>query len=908
MKPTPRPINKAIISVGFGIIAFYLNFHAISFSEFPQFKISILMGLLFPLIITLAWGWRYGLLSALAGGCQSMWWLWQSDGYGIFYSVPVFILWIVWHGAWSAYRKRHKSTKWFHSMYAVELIFRIFCELGFYTVFRWLVSLNPPAWAPEITWTYVPYSWVHFVVIKHTISAYILLLLCHVLLSLGPVRRFFRLDSTPRQKNTTYIVSASILLGLFIWFFDSMIMYLTFYEGSKKFIEAMALDILPKDLFQKNLFLFVCLIAGLLISKLLSQKFEGERALRKSEKKYRNLLETTPEGCWQISPELKIVEVNPALCKMLGYSREEMIGKTPFDFTDDENQKNFIEQTSKISPTPHRSYEIVLKKKNGEDLQAYFNSTTIRDESGKVQGAFAFISDITKRKQIEEDLQQSERLLTNLFDSIQDGISVLNPDLTIVHVNQVMNQWYSKNLPLEGKKCYECYHNADKPCDPCPTLRCFESGKTEWNVVPGLAGSSIKWIELFSHPIKNKESGEITGVVEFVRDITEIKRTKAQLQQAQKMESVGRLAGGVAHDYNNALSVIIGFTEMAIDNVDPAGSLRNDLDEVLKAAKRAENITRQLLAFARKQIIAPEELELNENVESMLKMIRRLIGENIDLAWLPGTGLWSVKMDPSQIDQILANLCVNARDAIEDVGKVTIETENVTFNTAYCADHPGFVPGEFVLLAVSDNGCGMEREILNNIFEPFFTTKDVDKGTGLGLSTVYGIVKQNNGFVNVYSEPGKGTTIKIYLPRHEGKAVMTQRESTVEIPQGHDATILVVEDDLQILKLAEKILAGLGYTVLTAGTPKKALGLAEEHAGEIHLLITDVIMPEMNGHELAQQLQSLYPTVKCIFMSGYTANVIAHHGVLDKGAHFLQKPFSRRDMATIVRKALKIED
>jgi PAS domain S-box-containing protein len=389
-----------------------------------------------------------------------------------------------------------------------------------------------------------------------------------------------------------------------------------------------------------------------------------------------------------------------------------------------------------------------------------------------------------------------------------------------------------------------------------------------------------------------------------IRDVTERVKLQAQLIQAQKMESVGRLAGGVAHDYNNALSVIIGFTELAMEKIDPAEPPHADLSEVLKAARHATDITRQLLAFARKQIVAPVVLDLNDNIEAMLKMLRRLIGEDIDLAWLPGTDLWAVKMDPSQIDQILANLCVNARDAIAGVGKVTIETVNNVIDAAYCTDHAGFIPGEYVLMAVSDNGCGMGNEILNNIFEPFFTTKDVGKGTGLGLATVYGIVKQNNGFINVYSEPGKGTTIKIYLPRHEGEAAKNPGKSTVEIPSGLGETILVVEDDLSVLKLAHKILDELGYTVLTAPTPREALEQAEEHAGKIHLLVTDVIMPEMNGHELAKRLKFLCPELKCVFMSGYTRNAIAHLGVLDEGVNFVQKPFSKRDLAITVRKVL----
>ncbi len=343
---------------------------------------------------------------------------------------------------------------------------------------------------------------------------------------------------------------------------------------------------------------------------------------------------------------------------------------------------------------------------------------------------------------------------------------------------------------------------------------------------------------------------------------------------------------------------------MAMDGLDTKEQLREYFDDILMAAKRAANITRQLLAFARKQTIAPKVLDLNDNVESMLKMLRRLIGEDINLAWLPGSGLWSVKMDPSQLDQILANLCVNARDAIEGVGKVTIETTTITLDQAYCLDNPGFVPGKFVLLSVGDNGCGMDKKILDNIFEPFFTTKDVDKGTGLGLAMVYGIVKQNNGFVKVYSEPDRGTNIRIYLPRHEATTVEAQEDIRDKILLGRGETILVVEDDSEILSIMEKMLKGLDYTLLTSIAPEKAIGIVREYAGKIHLLITDVVMPKMNGPDLAEQLQSICPGLNCIFMSGYTADAISHQGVLAKGVHFIQKPFSREELAKIVRKAL----
>jgi two-component system cell cycle sensor histidine kinase/response regulator CckA len=291
-------------------------------------------------------------------------------------------------------------------------------------------------------------------------------------------------------------------------------------------------------------------------------------------------------------------------------------------------------------------------------------------------------------------------------------------------------------------------------------------------------------------------------------------------------------------------------------------------------------------------------------VSGMLKMLSRLIGEDIDLAWMPGHNLWQIKMDPSQIDQILANLAVNARDAIAGVGKVTIETHNITFDETYCTEHSGFSPGQYVILAVSDDGVGMGKGILEHLFEPFFTTKELGKGTGLGLATVYGIVKQNNGFIDVYSEPGEGTTFKIYLPRIKTEGGRTGAEGEPETLQRGNETVLMVEDETAILKIGKAMLEFLGYEVLAANSPREAIRLAEEHPGAIHLLLTDVVMPEMNGRELAEHLKRSHPDLICLFMSGYTANAIAHHGVLDEGMNFMHKPFSLKDLAAKVCEAL----
>ena len=404
-------------------------------------------------------------------------------------------------------------------------------------------------------------------------------------------------------------------------------------------------------------------------------------------------------------------------------------------------------------------------------------------------------------------------------------------------------------------------------------------------------------------PVRNADN-VITHYVAIKEDVTERKKLEEQLRQSQKMEAVGQLAGGVAHDFNNMLGVIIGYSEMALENETIDDLLRGDLKEILAAGLRSQEITRQLLAFARKQTIAPKVLDLNETVEGILKLLRRLIGEDIDLAWLPGAALWPVKMDPSQIDQILANLCVNARDAVTDVGKVTIETKKADFTDAFCAENRGFNPGEYVMLAVSDNGCGMDKPTMDKIFEPFFTTKEVGKGTGMGLATVYGIVKQNAGFITAYSEPGYGSTFKIYLPRHRETA---DRESKAgpapPALRGHE-TVLLVEDEISHLNMVKRMLENYGYRVLAASRPGEALLAAREHTGEIRLLLTDLVMPEMNGLDLSKEISSLYPGIKCLFMSGYTSNVIVHHGVLEEGVHFIQKPFSKQALAAKVREVL----
>ncbi len=414
------------------------------------------------------------------------------------------------------------------------------------------------------------------------------------------------------------------------------------------------------------------------------------------------------------------------------------------------------------------------------------------------------------------------------------------------------------------------------------------------------------WALLQITTMQNGESWiTINDITERKREEEARQRLQEQLLQAQKMESIGRLAGGMAHEFNNMLSVILGNAELAMKQVDLAQPLDNHLAEIIQAAQRSGKLTRQLLAFARQETIIPKILDLNETVAGMLNILRRLIGEEIDLAWLPGSDLWPVKMDPSQVDQILVNLCINARDAIAGVGKLTIETENAVCDAASCADHAGILPGEYVLLTISDNGSGMDKETLEHIFEPFFTTKKFGQSPGLGLATVYGIVKQSDGFISVYSELGLGTAIKIYLPRQVGQAVEAETACATETPKAGGETVLLVEDEPAVLKMTQRILERQGYVILAANTTDEAIRLAEEHAGGIDLLLTDVVMPNLNGQELAARIREGQPAMKCLFMSGYTADIIAQDGVLGEGVHFIQKPFLIKDLACKVREVLE---
>jgi two-component system cell cycle sensor histidine kinase/response regulator CckA len=642
------------------------------------------------------------------------------------------------------------------------------------------------------------------------------------------------------------------------------------------------------------------------------ERKRAEEALQRSEEKYRVLVENLNEVIFTVDRQGLFTYISPAIERYTGFSPDQVVGQPFTRFIHPDDLPGLMASFERSLAGQLEPFEFRVYGRDGTIRHMRTSSRTLV-ENGQVVGLTGVMSDITGRRQAEKALRESEERYRALYEDNPSMYFTVDPAGTVLSVNQFgCEQLGYTASELVGQSVLKVFHDEDKGAAAESVALCAQNlGQVfHWELRKVHRAGNVLWVKETARAMRGPDGQIVVFIV--CEDITERKRAEeerenlqAQLFQAQKMEVLGRLAGGVAHDFNNMLFAILGHTELAIRLSSPSDPIHDYLKVIEESAYRSADLVRQLLAFARQQTVAPKVLDLNDTVASMLKMLRRLIGEDIHLVWMPGASLWPIKIDPSQIDQLLANLCVNARDAIASVGKVVIETRNAVFDEAYCAVHPGFVCGQFVLLAVSDDGCGMTQDIMDHLFEPFFTTKEVGKGTGLGLATVYGIVKQNEGFINVYSEPGRGSTFKIYLPPFEGEAVELMAASAAEIPKGRGETVLLVEDEAAILKVGQSILQELGYHVLTADTPGEALHQAEAHAGDIQLLITDVVMPEMSGWDLAQLLGKVRPALKVLFTSGYTADVISHRGVLDEGVHFLQKPFSMRDLAFKVREVLE---
>jgi PAS domain S-box-containing protein len=614
--------------------------------------------------------------------------------------------------------------------------------------------------------------------------------------------------------------------------------------------------------------------------------------LRQSETFLRVVLDNIPVGV-AVNDLHRIEYMNDQFARYYGTTREALEPEGAFweqVYEDPEARQKFKQQVAAdcASGDPERMqwYDVPLTRAGQPTRYICARNVMLNPATGMM---ISTVWDVTDRRLADLD---RDRLLLAIEQST-DTILMTDPDGLVIFGNPAF--YATTGYTHEEILGHNVSKLRSKDQDPAIFQHIWETIRagTTWHgqYRHQRKDGSTYTIDGTISPVRDTD-GKIISFVTVQRDITKQLSLEAQLRQAQKMESVGRLAGGVAHDFNNMLTVIIGHTDLAMMRLSPNDSAHRQLIEVRKAAQRSADLTRQLLAFARKQTIQPQVMDVNQTIDGLLKMLRRLIGEDIGLRWQPGNKLASILADPTQIDQIMANLCVNARDAIKDHGEVCISTAMATLDQAYCDAHAGSTPGDFVVVAVSDTGCGMSKEVLAHLFEPFFTTKEVGKGTGLGLATVYGIMQQNLGFITVYSEPGKGTTFRLYWPPHAGDSQGgSAPKVTLAAKPGNGETILLVEDDPGILALTEALLFELNYKVISTSSPFQAIALAKQHASAIKLLLTDVVMPEMNGKELAEELQQHVPQLKVLFMSGYTADIVAHHGVLKAGVHFLQKPF-----------------
>ncbi|HLA10575.1 MAG TPA: PAS domain S-box protein [Pyrinomonadaceae bacterium] len=633
---------------------------------------------------------------------------------------------------------------------------------------------------------------------------------------------------------------------------------------------------------------------ALLITFLISARQRSHELLRESEEHYRLLFERNPLPMWVYDCEtLAFLAVNEAAIRHYGYSKEEFLSMTIKDIRPAEDvpalQDAVPKTDSGLSPAT-RTWRHV--KKDGTVIEAEITSYTLM--FGGRSADLVLANDVTARKHLATD---RERFLA------------LGADLLVIAGFDGMFKWVSpaweRTLGWSSKELtFHPWLNFVHPEDQGKTVneaeKLFRGQETISFENRYLhKDGSYRWLSWKSRPFMQEQL-----LYAVASDVTERKLLEDQLRQSQKLESIGQLAGGVAHDFNNLLTVITGYSQLALHRLPPDSPLRNNLKEITNAGERAASLTRQLLAFSRKQVMQPKVIDLGSTVSNLDKMLQRLIGEDIKLVTMLDKDLAKVYVDPNQMEQVLMNLAVNARDAMPNGGKLTIETKNVFLDEAYTRRHVSVTPGKYVMLAVSDTGHGMDAETQSHIFEPFFTTKEAGKGTGLGLAMVYGIVKQSDGNIWVYSEPGHGTTFKIYLPiTRQGESEDSEATVTRERERGTE-TILLVEDEAAVRTLLMDILQSEGYTVLEAANGPEALERCGNYEGPIDLLVTDVIMPEMSGPELVKRLSGKCRELKVLYISGYTDNAIVHHGVLEPGVNYLQKPFTPNGVANKIREVL----
>lgn len=640
----------------------------------------------------------------------------------------------------------------------------------------------------------------------------------------------------------------------------------------------------------------------------ITERKRWEEEMRQSEDRYRDLVVHSQDLMCTHDLEGRILSVNPAAGRMMGWQPGEETIKNIRDILAPESRDVFDKYMAKVISEGAASGIMIVETQTGEKrIWEYYN--TLRTEGVSAPIVRGIAHDVTERKMAEKALVTNEKRFRALIENSADLIVVLDADATVSYSSPSLfrilgyraEEWLGKNIfdfihPEDAKAAAEALQKGIQHTDTGLPMQLRVRHKDDtWRLMEATDTNLL-------------EDEAVGGIVINARDITESKQLEEQLRHAQKMDAIGRLAGGIAHDFNNLLTAIIGYSQFALSTADGTNPLRRFLEEIEKAGVRAASLTNQLLAFSRRQVLMPRVLELNNIVADMRKMLRRLIGEDITLVANLGEGLGMIKADPGQIEQVIVNLAVNARDAMPNGGTLVIETVNVELGDNYIASHLDVLPGRYVMLAVSDTGTGMSRETLARLFEPFFTTKEQGKGTGLGLSTVYGIVKQSGGDIWVYSEPDRGTTFKVYLPRVDEPLEAAEAGEGLITPREGWETVLLAEDDTAVRTLAREVLEQNGYTVLEASDGELALSTGENYQGQIHLMITDVVMPQISGSELIRRVRAVRPDIKVLCMSGYTDDAIARHGLLESGVAFIQKPFSPGKLIRMVREVLGSEE
>jgi two-component system, cell cycle sensor histidine kinase and response regulator CckA len=627
---------------------------------------------------------------------------------------------------------------------------------------------------------------------------------------------------------------------------------------------------------------------------------QAERALRESEVRYRRIVETANEGIWMMDATGTTEYVNRVMAQILGYPAKEVVGRSFFDFVFDDDRSAIREQIGPQRTGPREPVEIRMRKKGGAVIWVLASTSPILNEAGDLEGLLAMCSDVTAdRRAAKERIR-----LHSAVEQAAEGIMITRRDGTIVYVNPAWQKLtgYSsvevvgrtpRLLKAEGqdRKVYK---------DLWETILAGQVWRGE--ITNRNRNGQLYTLEETITPVRD-ETGRISEFIAFGQDTSDRRDLEARLRQSQKMEAVGRLAGGVAHDFNNLLTVITGYSERLLIGLKEDDPLRKGADAIKRSADRAAALTRQLLAFSRRQILAPKVLDLNAVVSGTQKMLQRMIGEDIELVTKLASDLGRVKADPNQVEQVLMNLAVNSRDAMPRGGLVTIETENVVLDKTLAARHVGLPPGPYIMLTVTDTGCGMDEEVLSHLFEPFFTTKEQGKGTGLGLSTTYGIVKQSGGYIWVDSEVNKGTSVRVYLPRIDEAIDVAPAAEVRAAPHGSE-TVLLVEDEEAVRHLLRDILRRYGYSVLEAEDGRRAIEICRTHEGDIDLVVTDMVMPQMSGWEVADAVSNLRPKAKLIYMSGFIEHVVVEQRVLDAGVPFLGKPFTPETLGRKVREVL----